>query len=487
MSKSVERDRFFVTTAIPYMNSHVHIGNCLEYVLADALARAARLRGEQTYLLTGTDEHGQKIVTTAKDKGVEVGEFVQSNVDFFQSALKELNVSYDDFIRTSDQKRHWPVVQAFWRRLKAKGDLYEKEYEGLYCIGCEAFYREADLVDGKCPIHVTKPELTQERNWFFKLSRYQTELADFLKTRVEPRWRANEMLKFLEQGLEDISFSRPKEKLNWGIPVPDDDSQLIYVWCDALVNYLSAVTRVEVNEKTGVTELNSDWWPAQVHVVGKDIAKFHTLYWPAMLLSAGLALPEKVLMHGFITINGQKISKSLGNVIEPKQITETYGADALRFYFLHEVPTVDDGDFSLNHLKEVYNGVLADGLGNLVQRLIVMSNKYEVEWSWPQESESQLADQEVLKICSANGHFEVQKALDKLIKQIEDLNRTIQQLAPWELFKTEPDRARAELTKLLDELARLAVTLEPFLPATSAKIITQLKTRQPEVLFPKID
>lgn len=473
------------------MNSHVHIGNCLEYVVADALARAARLRGEQTYLLTGTDEHGQKIVTTAKEKGVAVSEFVQKNVDFFQSALKILNVSYDDFIRTSDQKRHWPVVQAFWRRLQAKGDLYEKEYEGLYCIGCEAFYREADLTDGKCPIHQTKPELTKERNWFFKLSRYQTELEDFLKTRVEPRWRANEMLKFLEQGLEDISFSRPKEKLNWGIPVPDDDSQVIYVWCDALVNYLSAVTMVEVNKKKGATNgstaLTTDWWPASVHVVGKDIAKFHTLYWPAMLLSAGLALPEKVLIHGFITINGQKISKSLGNVIEPKQITETYGTDALRFYFLHEVPTVDDGDFSLNHLKEVYNGVLADGLGNLVQRLIVMSNKYEVKWSWPKESEAQLADQEVLKICSAKGHFEVHQALDKLVKQIEELNRQVQQLAPWELFKTEPDRARNELTKLLDELARLAVTLEPFLPETSGKIITQLKTRQPKVLFPKID
>lgn len=480
-------DRFFVTTAIPYMNSHVHIGNSLEYVLADAIARAARLSGYETNFLTGTDEHGQKIYNTAKEKKLAVANFVQQNVSFFQSVLTDLNISYDDFIRTTDQQRHWPVVEWLWNKIKQSGDLYEKEYEGLYCVGCESFLKESDLKDGKCPLHNKEPELVKERNWFFKLSNYKTEILEFLRTRVEPRWRANEMINFVEQGLGDISFSRPKNKLDWGIPVPGDESQVIYVWCDALTNYLSAVSTIEVSgADSNSGELKSGWWPASVHVVGKDIAKFHTLYWPAMLLSAGLELPQKVLIHGFITVNGQKISKSLGNVIEPAQITESYGSDALRFYYLHEVPTVDDGDFSLDHLKEVYNGVLADGLGNLVQRLLVMANKYEVEWVCPSDINN-LADRSILKMCLAEGHFEVQKALNKLVKKIEELNKNIQQAAPWLLYKTDPTQARAELVNFLNDLSVIAITLQPFLPNTSQAIIEQLTKREPTVIFTKLE
>ena len=365
-----KKDKFYITTAIPYMNAQIHVGNSLEYVQTDCIARAARLAGLKTWFLTGTDEHGQKIADTAKANKLEPAEFVQQNVDYFQKALKHLNISNDDFIRTTDKKRHWPVVKAFWNKLKKNGDIYEKEYEGLYCVGCESFISKSELgSDGNCTIHKKKPELVKEQNYFFKLSKYEDEILDFLEHHVEPRWRANEMINFVKEGLEDISFSRPKEKLSWGIPVPNDDSQVIYVWCDALVNYLSAVSTVKDNEI-----IPNEYWPADIHVVGKDIVKFHTLYWPAMLTSVGLPLPEKVLIHGFITINGHKISKSLGNVISPMQATEKFGVDALRYYFLREIPTVDDGDFSFDHLAEIYNGVLADSLGNLVQRLLVMAN-----------------------------------------------------------------------------------------------------------------
>jgi len=479
-------DKFYITTAIPYMNAKVHVGNSLEYVLADCIARASRLSGRETFFLTGTDEHGQKIADTAKTNNMAPAEFVQQNVDYFQSVLRHLNISNDDFIRTTDQRRHWPVVTAFWNKLKANGDIYAKDYEGLYCVGCESFITKSELNEaGECLIHKKKPELVKEKNYFFKLSKYQSAVEDYLKNNVEPAWRAKEMINFVKEGLEDISFSRPKEKLSWGIPVPGDDSQVIYVWCDALTNYLSAVS--EVNNKG---EIVSARWPANLHVVGKDIAKFHTIYWPAMLTAIGLPVADKVLIHGFITINGHKISKSLGNIISPEQASEQFGVDALRYYFLREVPTTDDGDFSFDHLAEVYKGVLADSLGNLVQRLLVMASKYEVDWHFPVLKDKDLANllaghpkcQEILALVL---HYKVKEGADKLFRAFETINAEISVIQPWELFKTDKEQTRQHLHEWLDELLSLSFALEPFMPDTATKIQAQLKSRQPEPLFVK--
>ena len=357
--------KFYITTAIPYVNAAPHVGFALELVQADALARYHRQKGEDVYFLTGSDENSLKNVQTAEKQNISPQELVDQNSKKFEELKEVLNLSFDDFIRTTE-KRHIQSTQKFWLACK-KEDIYKKKYKGLYCIGCEAFYTDKDLIDGKCPEHHQKPEVIEEENYFFKLSKYQDFLKDIIiknKLKIVPETRKNEVLAFIERGLQDFSISRSnKRACNWGISVPNDESQKIYVWFDALVNYLTGLNW-QNNDK-----LFKKYWPANVHVIGKGISRFHAIYWPAMLKSAGFDFPKEIFVHGYITINGKKISKSLGNTIDPQKIVEKYGTDTIRYYLLKEIPAYGDGDFSESRLKEIYNADLANGLGNLVARV----------------------------------------------------------------------------------------------------------------------
>src|SRR3989344_1895241 len=357
--------KFYITTAIAYTNARPHLGHALEFIQADVLARYHRLAGDDTWFLTGTDEHGTKIARAAEAAGKPEQEFVDEITKAFINLDEKLNISNDDFIRTTDRNRHWPAVIKLWNKLVENGDLYKKEYEGLYCVGHEAFIKKSELVDGFCPIYKTEPEKIKEENWFFKLSKYKKEIKERIKSdelRIVPESRKNELLNLLDDA-EDVSFSRPSKDLKWGIPVPGDDTQTMYVWADALTNYISAVGYADE------TEQFKKYWPVDVHLIGKDILRFHALYWPAMLLSAGLDLPKAIYVHGFITVEGEKMSKTVGNVIDPFELIEKYGSDVVRYFLLREIPSTEDGDFSFKKLEDRYNGDLANGLGNLVQRV----------------------------------------------------------------------------------------------------------------------
>ncbi|MFC1682575.1 methionine--tRNA ligase, partial [Nanoarchaeota archaeon] len=349
------KEKFYVTTTIPYTNAAPHIGHALEFIQADVLARWNRLLGKQTFFLTGTDEHGIKNYQTAKNQGLTPKKFVDKNSNLFRELLKLLNISNDYFIKTTDKKIHWPGVLEMWKRLEKKGDIYKKEYTGSYCSGCERFVTEKDLINGKCPNHPTKKvETISEVNYFFKLSKYSKEITKKIKSgelTIYPDKYKNDFLSLIKEGLTDVSFSREKKHLPWGIPVPKDDSQVMYVWCDALTNYLTGIGFPNIKYKK--------FWPADIHVVGKDMLRFHTGIWPGMLLSAGLPLPKKVIVHGFLTINNQKMSKSIGNVIDPKELTLKYNADSVRYLLLRSVPFGDDGDFSEKALIERHNNELA--------------------------------------------------------------------------------------------------------------------------------
>ncbi|PIS13721.1 MAG: methionine--tRNA ligase, partial [Candidatus Tagabacteria bacterium CG09_land_8_20_14_0_10_41_14] len=316
-------EKFYVTTAIDYVNGAPHLGHALEKIQADVIARYQRMFGEKdVYFLTGTDEHGIKIVQSAEEAGRKVEDFVDLNVEKFKKLCADLNISYSDFIRTSDKKRHWPVARSIWKKMEEEGDIYKSKYKGFYCVGCEAFITEKDLINGKCPYHESlEPELIEEENYFFKLSKYAAEIRKKIETDellILPEARKNEVLEILKD-VKDISCSRPAEKVcNWGVPVPGDESQIMYVWIEALTNYLQP----------------KDFWPADTHVIGKDILRFHAVVWPAMLLSVGLELPKKIFAHGFVLSGGKRMSKSSGNVIDPFELIEEYGADALRYYLL---------------------------------------------------------------------------------------------------------------------------------------------------------
>ncbi|PJB98939.1 MAG: methionine--tRNA ligase, partial [Candidatus Nealsonbacteria bacterium CG_4_9_14_0_8_um_filter_36_17] len=361
--------KFYITTSIAYTNTPPHIGYALELIQADVLARYHRILGKKVFFLTGTDEHGQKVVKAAEEAEKEPKEFTDKITARFKLLTKVLNLSNTDFIRTTDEKRHWPVAREVWLKLKENGDIYKKNYKGLYCVGCEAFITKKDLINGKCKIHQKEPEVVEEENYFFRLSKYSKQIKEIIKkdnVKIIPEERKNEMLNFVSQGLEDVSFSRPRKDLKWGIPVPDDNSQTIYVWADALINYISAL-----DYPNG--ENFKKYWPADVHCLGKDILRFHSTIWLGMLLSLGLELPKNIFVHGFITSNGQKMSKSLGNVIDPFELVKKYGTDAVRYFLLREITPTEDGDFTYEKFEARYNSDLASGLGNLVARVLTLA------------------------------------------------------------------------------------------------------------------
>ncbi len=486
--------KFYITTSIIYTNAPPHIGAALEFIQADVLSRYRRSLGKDVFFLTGTDEHGSKIAKKAKELGKDPKDFVDEISEKFRELTKVLNLSNDDFIRTTDKKRHWPAVEKVWKKLEKSGDIYKKKYKGLYCIGCEAFIKEKDLEDDKCPIHKKEPEVVEEENYFFRLSKYSKEIEKIIKKdkiKIIPETRKNEILSFVKQGLENISFSRSKNNLKWGIPVPDDKTQTIYCWADALANYISAIGYEKENKKF------KKYWPADVHCIGKDILKFHALFWPAMLLSIGIDLPKKLFVHGFITVDGQKMSKSLGNVIDPFELVEKYGTDAVRYYFLREIPSTEDGDFTYEKFEQRYNSDLASGIGNLLARVRVMADntdpKFKIQiLNQIQNPKSQKAIQETKKrYKKALEEFKFNEALKSIWDLISFCNKQIEKERPWEKKENSP-QVLGNLLVILDNIAEL---LQPFLPETSEKIIKEVArdkksgkfiNKRGESLFPKV-
>ena len=475
--------RFYITTAIAYVNGDPHLGHALELVQADVLARHRRLRGEDVRFLTGTDDNALKNVDAAVAAGVPVAEFVAEKADRFAALATPLQISNDDFIRTSTDPRHRPGVERLWRACTEAGDLYERDYEGLYCSGREAFVAPEELVDGRCREHGEAPEPVRERNWFFRLSRFERKLADLIESgrlRVEPEHRRNEVLAFVTGGLTDFSVSRTHERARgWGLPVPDDPGQVIYVWFDALANYITALDYGSDGEAYG------HWWresDERVHVIGKGITRFHAVYWPAILLSAGEPLPTAILVHDYLTVDGQKLSKSLGNAVDPLVVTERYDADALRWWFVHDVPRNGDADFREELLAARANE-LADDLGNLVNRTIALVARLE-----PLRTGTPVAGSTALPaaIDVALRAFDLRTAAAPLWEVVAEANRYVSATRPWEL----ENAARADVLATLLATCRLVShELAPFLPAAAERVAAALDNLDPQrgrALFPKV-
>jgi methionyl-tRNA synthetase len=476
----MQEKKFYITTPIFYPNAKLHLGHAYTTTLTDILARYHRLQGERVYFLTGSDENTQKMVDAARKEGIEPLVFLDDIVAKFSALFKELNISYDQFIRTTDQRKHWSGAQTLWKKLVEAGDIYKKEYEGLYCVGHEAFITEKDLVDGKCPEHGTVPEFLKEENYFFKLSRYTQQIKEKITSdelEVVPTSRKNEILSLIDEGLQDVSFSRP-HKADWpaglGVPVPGDDSQVMYVWCDALANYVTALGYGRDDA------LYKEFWPADAHVMGKDILRFHAAIWPGMLLSAGLPLPKALLVHGFITSGGKKMSKTLGNVIDPQELLAEYGTDALRYFLARHISPFEDGDITHEQFKEVYNANLANGLGNLAARVMQLAETHLEKGVRPEPEELPEEYTDALE------SFEVNRAADVIWERIKLLDQQIADTQPFKIIKTNPEEGKELILALTQELYTIARLLNPFMPETSEKLKTAIITnKKPENLFPR--
>ena len=468
---------FYITTPIYYVNDTPHIGHSYTSIACDVLARYHRLKGEKVYFLTGTDEHGQKIVQAAKARDYTPQQLVDEVVDKYKSLWAALEVKYDDFIRTTDP-RHEKVVQKIFADLYAKGDIYPGEYEGWYCVPCETFFLETQIEKGLCPDCGRPLEKLKEKTYFFRMSKYEPALLAYFAQHpdfVRPSSRYNEILNFIKGGLRDLSVSRPRSRMGWGIPCPFDEEHIIYVWFDALINYVSALGFGTKDS------LFSEFWPADVQLIGKDILKFHAVIWPAMLLAAGMELPKKVFAHGWWTINGEKMSKSKGNVVDPHQVTEKYGVDTYRYFLLREVPFGQDGDYSETALLARYQADLANNLGNLLNRTLTMIEKYfsGLVPSIPKSKalanplarlERELAPQMEQHLQD----LEFSLALERLWTVVDGANKYIEEKAPWKLAKTDQEELSAVMYHLVDILRVIAIYLYPFMPKISGLMWDQL-------------
>lgn len=512
--------KFYVATSIPYANAKPHIGHPLDPLYADVLARHYRSNGYNVFFLVGLDENGQKVYHKAKCEGISPEDWIKKIRPEFLDFHKKLNNSYDGFITTTDQKNHWPTAQEIWKRAEKNGDIYKKNYKGLYCVGCEEFKLERDLVDGKCPDHLTKPEEIEEENYFFALSKYQKFIEDIFEKNpdfIYPKNKYNEAYQIVKGGLEDVSISRPKKRLPWGVPVPGDDGHVMYVWFDALTNYLSGIGFTSDKKKF------EKYWPADIQIIGKDNNKWHSILWPAMLKSAGLEIPKKILVHGYILGKGNiKMSKTIGNVVDPIEMIDKYGTDAFRYFLLAKIPIETDGAFDEEHFQEVYNSELAGGLGNLFSRTLTMIEKY-LGGKIP-EVEKDIDEHELRVGKSAytwkDAYKDSEGAIEGLqfVRKIEAVNRFIktadkyiEDKKPWQLAKEGIDEELAwVLYGLADALHQVAWMIYPFMPETSKKMAEALsinrllkdnpqtkdswtnlapgtKIKKPEPLFPRLE
>ncbi len=481
-----------VTTSIPYVNAAPHLGHALEFVQADVFARYRRLTSADTFLLTGTDENSLKNVLAAEREGVPVRDLVERYSRRFAELARSLDVSYDDFIRTSADPRHAAGARAFWEACQRNGDIYRRSYRGLYCVGCEQYYAPDELVNGLCPEHLTPPQVVEEENYFFRLSRYAARLAELIDSeqlRIIPDTRRNEARAFLARGVEDISISRSSARAHgWGIPVPGDPDQVMYVWFDALTNYITALGYADDAAPYRHYWVNAD---RRVHVIGKGILRFHAIYWPAMLLSAGVPLPTDIFVHGYLTVGGQKISKSLGNAVDPAALVARYGADAVRYWLLHDMPPTADVDFTIERLEQRYTADLANGLGNLINRTVSMLHRYR-QGIVPCPGPLSALDREVESVAAGladrlrvavGDAYDPQTALVAIWEVIARANRYVQETAPWTLAQLElagdtTARGRLDtvLAGLVETLRIVAEVLRPFLPMAAERVANQLGT-----------
>jgi len=483
--------KVFISTSIPYVNAAPHLGHALEFVQADVLARHHRIVGDQVFFLSGSDENSLKNVRSAEKAGISVVDLVTDNYKKFYELKDLLNISFDDFIRTTEE-RHFNGAQKLWT--VCSKDIYKKSYSGLYCVGCEEFYKEEELVDGLCPDHMVKPELIEEENYFFKLTKYQDQIKELIETdkvKIIPEARKNEVLSFINSGLQDFCISRSSERAKgWGIDVPNDSTQKIWVWFDALSNYINALGYGS-NDESKFNELwqNNEF---KIHTLGKGIIRFHSVYWLAMLLSAGISLPRTLFVHGYLTVDGQKMSKSIGNVVDPKELVSKYGSEGVRYFLLREIPATGDGDFTYEKFEKRYNSDLASGLGNLFSRTLAMVIKAELDNDFEINPNNLFIE----KNKEVEG-----KALEKFTQFNETLNdiwelvsfcdKYIEQEKPWEI--THVEKQQEIFSNLIYSLNNISKMIEPFLPLTSQKMKEQLgesngkfNIKKGESLFPRI-
>lgn len=484
----MSKKHLYVTTAIPYANATPHIGNAMDYLYADIWARYQKQNGSEVRFQAGTDEHGTKIAAKAAEAGMEPQAYVDTMYGNFQRLYGVVGADVTDFVRTTDL-HHKAAVQFIWQKLEPY--LYKNTYEGWYCVGCESFVtdKEATENNGVCPDHNQPYQRLSEENWFFKLSAFTDrirEAIDKKRLQIVPTFRQNEIVRLLDSGLQDVSFSRPVKHLSWGVPVPGDPTQVMYVWMDALSNYLTVLGYPD-------TEGWRDYWPADVQVIGKDILRFHAAIWPAMLMALDVPLPKKLLVHGFINVGGAKMSKSVGNVVDPFEIIDNYGQDAFRYYFSRRVSTWEDGDFTWEKFEAAYNGELANDLGNLVSRVAKMVLSYQAGVVGDGDG----AEHDMQAYRDAMDALQFDRAMDEVWLSVRSLNQYLEDVKPWEIAKKRgrEDDAEAHLVEVLlhavSSLVQIADLLYPFLPAAAEKIHAIFKDgvirEQPEILFPKKD
>lgn len=473
----------YITTTLPYVNADPHIGFASEVLTADALARFWRLLGLEVFFNTGTDEHGQKIAGKADEKGEDRQAYVDHYAQEFAKLKESLSLSYDNFIRTTNED-HKKAAQELWKRCEAKGDIYKKKYKGLYCVGDEMFLKDSDLVDGRCPNHPNmEPVEIEEENYFFKLSNYQAYLEEYLSQEgvIVPEWRRVEALKFVQSGLEDLSISREKSRLNWGVPVPGDDNQVMYVWFDALTNYISTLGWPE--DRQG--NFKKFWQDGQsLQLAGKDQVRFQSIIWQAMLKSGDVAATDSVLYHGFINVGGQKMSKSLGNVLSPYDLVSKYGTEATRYLLLRHVHPFEDTDITWERLDEWYTANLVNGLGNVVARVMKMSETHVTAGG-----EQGVGAAEALEdITPALSSYNVPEAMDHVWSEIQRIDEKITTTEPFKLVKTDAPAGVKLIKELTDELRHVAYALQAFMPQTAQTVLEAInENKKPENLFARLE
>lgn len=472
-----EKKSFYITTTLPYVNADPHIGFALEVLQADVLARNWRSAGHEVFFNTGTDEHGQKVFESAEREGRNVQEYTDHFAHEFEKLRDALSLSYDAFIRTTSEG-HIQAAQEMWRRCEK--DIYKKEFEGLYCVGCERYLTQKDLTGGKCSIHQTEPKLLKEENWFFNFKKYEKPLLEYLENPnvIVPDWRKEEAINFVKEGLEDFSISRDKSRLSWGVPVPGDETQVMYVWFDALTNYISTLGWPQEDG-------NFDKFWTQGHTVqmaGKDQIRFQSLMWQAMLMSARVKNTDQVFYHGFVISGDQKMSKSLGNVISPYDLVEKYGTDATRYLVLRHFHPTEDTDVTWEKLDEWYTAHLANGLGNLVSRIMKMAVDNLPN---PVDVAGKMIN---LSVAEALDRFDFQKASDSIWREVGELDSYIQTEKPFQTIKEDVEVGREQIQFLVGKLAGIAVSLAPIMPTTSEQILTSIKNNEkPQNLFPRLN